>query len=95
LLDEHTAALDPKTAEQVLHLTDKLVAQNNLTTFMITHNMQDALTYGNRLIMLHHGQIVVDLQGHEKEQASVNDLIELFKENSGQKVEDEGMLLGV
>jgi len=95
LLDEHTAALDPKTAEQVLHLTNKLVEKNNLTTFMITHNMQDALSFGNRLIMLHHGQIVVDLSEEEKKRATVNDLVELFKERSGQVVEDESMLLGV
>ena len=93
LLDEHTAALDPKTAQQVLDLTQKLVEKNKLNTFMITHNMQDALTYGNRLIMLHNGKIVVDLKDEQKEKASVNDLIELFKIRSGQEIEDEGMLL--
>lgn len=94
LLDEHTAALDPKTAAQVLHLTQKLVADQNLTTFMITHNMQDALTYGNRLIMLHHGKIVVDLSKEVKEKATVENLIELFRKNSGADLEDDSMLLG-
>ncbi|MDR2832941.1 MAG: ABC transporter ATP-binding protein [Streptococcaceae bacterium] len=94
LLDEHTAALDPKTAEQVLNLTQKLVEKQNLTTFMITHNMQDALRFGNRLIMLHQGQIVVDLKGEAKQKASVHDLIELFKEKSGTLVNDDAVLLG-
>lgn len=94
LLDEHTAALDPKTAAQVLHLTDKIVNEQKLTTFMITHNMQDALQYGNRLIMLHKGKIVVDLSREEKEHATVEDLIHLFKQNSGSELEDDAMLLG-
>lgn len=66
LLDEHTAALDPKTAEKVLNLTEKIVTRDNLTTLMITHNMRDALRFGNRLIMLHNGQIIIDVQGEEK-----------------------------
>ncbi|MCL1949268.1 MAG: ATP-binding cassette domain-containing protein [Turicibacter sp.] len=92
LLDEHTAALDPKTAEQVLKLTDKIVTEQNLTAFMITHNMQDALTYGNRLIMLDKGKIIVDLSKEEKERATVEDLMRLFKERSGSVLNDEALL---
>jgi len=94
LLDEHTAALDPKTAEQVLMLTQKLVAEKKLTTFMVTHNMQDALRYGNRLIMLHNGRIVVDLKGEEKEKATMEDLLQLFKQNSQSEIGDDALLLG-
>lgn len=94
LLDEHTAALDPKTAAQVLYLTDKIVKEQNLTTFMITHNMHDALKYGNRLIMLHEGRVVVDLKGEEKSNATVEDLMRLFKQNSGSQMEDDSILLG-
>lgn len=94
LLDEHTAALDPKTAAQVLYLTNKIVTEQNLTAFMITHNMHDALRYGNRLIMLHKGKIVVDLSKEEKENATVEDLMRLFKQNSGTELEDDAMLLG-
>jgi len=80
LLDEHTAALDPKTAKKVLTLTDKIVNQNKLTTLMITHNMRDALTYGNRLIMLHQGHILLDVSGKEKEKLTTNDLLNMFDE---------------
>ena len=66
LLDEHTAALDPKTAQKVLEQTDKLIAENNLTTLMITHNMKDAIKHGNRLIMMHDGKIILDIKGEEK-----------------------------
>jgi len=93
LLDEHTAALDPKTAEQVLLLTKKIVEEKQLTTFMVTHNMQSALRFGNRLIMLHNGQIVVDLKGKEKEIATMEDLLQLFKLNSRIEFEDDGVLL--
>ena len=94
LLDEHTAALDPKTAEQVLTLTEKMVEEKKLTTFMITHNMQDALRYGNRLIMLHNGRIVVDLNGEEKEKATMEGLLQLFKQNSQSEIKDDALLLG-
>ncbi len=78
LLDEHTAALDPKTAQIVLDLTVKLVSENNLTTFMVTHNMKDALKYGNRLIMMNEGKIILDVANEEKEKLGVKDLLELF-----------------
>ena len=94
LLDEHTAALDPKTAEQVLYLTDKIVNEQKLTAFMITHNMHDALRYGNRLIMLDKGKIIVDIANEEKEKATVEDLMRLFKERSGNAIEDDAVLLG-
>ncbi|TLG77260.1 ABC transporter ATP-binding protein [Culicoidibacter larvae] len=93
LLDEHTAALDPKTSQSVLALTDKLVAEKNLTTIMITHNMDDALKHGNRLIMLHEGQIVVDVSGAEKAQLGVTDLLALFQKNSGTELVDDSVLL--
>lgn len=93
LLDEHTAALDPKTAAQVMYLTDKIVKEMKLTTLMVTHNMQDALSYGNRLIMLYEGRVVVDLTKEEKSKLQVNDLIRLFKENSGVSLVDDSMLL--
>ncbi len=93
LLDEHTAALDPKTAEQVLSLTKKIVAENKITTLMVTHNMEDALAFGNRLIMLHAGQIVAELSTSEKANAKTNDLMRLFKENSGTALGDDQMLL--
>lgn len=83
LLDEHTAALDPKTAKIVLDLTDELVKKNNLTTFMVTHNMKDALHYGNRLIMMNEGKIILDVSGKEKEKLTINDLLSLF-EKSGE-----------
>lgn len=84
LLDEHTAALDPKTAQKVLELTDKLVAQHALTTLMITHNMRDALRFGNRLIMMHGGRIVVDVKGEQKRSLTVPDLLALFEKGAGQ-----------
>lgn len=78
LLDEHTAALDPKTAKKVLELTDKIVKENGMTTLMITHNMKDALTYGNRLIMFHGGHIILDVRGEEKQKLTIEDLLEKF-----------------
>lgn len=93
LLDEHTAALDPKTSEMVLALTDKIVNEKNITTLMITHSMEQALTYGNRLIMMNQGQIVVDVSGDEKAQLSVNDLLQLFKERSGTEATEDALLL--
>ena len=79
LLDEHTAALDPKTAKIVMDLTNKIVKDNNLTTLMITHNMKDAITYGNRLIMLNEGKIVLDIKGEDKQKLSVDALIKAFE----------------
>ncbi len=78
LLDEHTAALDPKTAKKVLELTDKIVKENQMTTLMVTHNMKDALTYGNRLIMFNQGHIVLDVKGEEKKKLTVEDLLKKF-----------------
>ena len=78
LLDEHTAALDPKTARKVLSLTDSIVKQDNLTTFMVTHNMKDAIKYGNRLIMMSEGRIVYDVRGQEKQNLQVEDLLKKF-----------------
>ena len=80
LLDEHTAALDPKTAKKVLELTDKIVKENQMTTLMITHNMKDAITYGNRLIMFHLGHIIYDVRGEEKAKLTVEDLLKRFDE---------------
>ena len=91
LLDEHTAALDPKTAAKVLELTDKLVKENKLTTFMVTHNMKDALKYGNRLIMMCDGKIIFDVSGKEKEKLEVKDLLDKFN-NAGGVVSDSMML---
>ena len=92
LLDEHTAALDPKTAQKVLELTVKLVEKNSLTTFMVTHNMKDALKYGNRLIMMNEGQIIFDVSGEDKKKLEVNDLLAKFDEVGG--VVNDKMLLG-
>lgn len=93
LLDEHTAALDPKTSITVMELTTKLIAEQNLTAFMVTHDMEDALHYGNRLIMLHQGQIVVDVKDQEKQNLTVPQLMELFHHNSGATLRDDQLLL--
>lgn len=93
LLDEHTAALDPKTAAKVLEITNKLVTENNLTTLMITHNMHDAIAYGNRLIMMHEGHIVVDVSGDEKKQLTVSQLLNLFEQASGSAMVDDKVML--
>lgn len=93
LLDEHTAALDPKTSQSVLSLTEKIVNEKNLTTLMITHNMEDAIRYGNRLIMLYNGKIVVDIKGPEKNNLTVADLLALFQKNSGQTLTDDALIL--
>ena len=84
LLDEHTAALDPKTAEKVLSLTDTIVRENNLTTLMITHNMRDALRFGNRLIMMDNGRIVLDVNGEEKKGMTIPDLLAKFEAAAGE-----------
>ena len=88
LLDEHTAALDPKTAKKVLELTDKIVKENQMTTLMITHNMRDAITYGNRLIMFHMGHIIYDVKNKEKQKLTVEDLLKKFDE-ADKKAEQE------
>ncbi len=88
LLDEHTAALDPKTAQRVIGLTKKIVEKNNLTTIMITHNMQQAIKYGNRMIMLHEGKIQFDIQGEEKNALTVEEVVRKF----GAELKDEALL---
>ena len=93
LLDEHTAALDPKTAAKVLELSDKIVAENHLTTLMVTHNMRDAIAHGNRLIMMDAGRIVVDVAGEEKKKLTVPDLLEMFSLASGSDEANDAMLL--
>jgi len=94
LLDEHTAALDPKTAAKVLELTDRIVEENKLTTLMITHNMKDAIAHGNRLIMMNEGHVVVDVEGEEKQKLSVEDLLRLFVKASGNEFTDDRAVLG-
>lgn len=91
LLDEHTAALDPKTAKKVLELTDKIVKENQMTTLMITHNMKDAITYGNRLIMFHQGHIILDVKGEEKQKLTIEDLLDKF--NQAGELPPDSMIL--
>lgn len=93
LLDEHTAALDPKTATKVLDTTDKIVNRDHLTTLMITHNMKDAIAHGNRLIMLHEGKIIIDIAGEEKAKLTVTDLLAKFGQASGSDAADDTLLL--
>ena len=93
LLDEHTAALDPKTAAKVLGLTNKIVTESNLTTLMITHNMHDAIEYGNRLIMMHEGRVVVDVSGEEKKKLTIPQLLELFEKASGNEFANDKVML--
>ena len=93
LLDEHTAALDPKTAAKVLETTNNIVNEHNLTTLMITHNMKDAIATGNRLIMMNNGQIVLDIQGEEKKKLTVDDLLHKFVEVSGEEFNNDRALL--
>ena len=93
LLDEHTAALDPRTAEKVLHLTRDIVAENKLTTMMVTHNMRDAIAYGNRLIMMHEGRIILDIKGEEKKNLTVEMLLEQFAKASGDEFTNDRALL--
>ncbi len=94
LLDEHTAALDPKTAAKVLELTDKMVSENNLTTLMITHNMRDAITHGNRLIMMNEGKVILDIGPEEKKKLTVEDLLQKFETVSGHEFASDKALLG-
>ncbi len=93
LLDEHTAALDPATAAKVLKLTDQIVAENKLTTLMITHNMNDAIAHGNRLIMMNQGEIILDISGEEKKALTRDDLLQKFAEISGSSLETDRVLL--
>ena len=93
LLDEHTAALDPKTAAKVLEITDMIVNRDHLTTRMITHNMRDAITHGNRLIMMWEGKIILDIQGEEKKKLTVKNLLDKFEEASGEEFSNDSALL--
>ena len=93
LLDEHTAALDPKTAAKVMELTDRIVTKERLTTLMITHNMRDAIQYGSRLIMLHEGRVILDISGEEKKQLTVTDLLAQFAKVSGDEFASDRALL--
>ena len=93
LLDEHTAALDPKTAAKVLSATQRIVEKDNLTTMMITHNMRDAIAYGNRLIMMYEGHVIIDVSGEEKKHLTVEQLLNLFSQASGSDEADDKLLL--
>ena len=93
LLDEHTAALDPKTAAKVLEATDRIVGEDNLTTLMITHNMKDAIAHGNRLIMMYEGHVIYDVAGEEKKNLKVSDLLTKFEEVSGGEFANDRMML--
>ena len=93
LLDEHTAALDPKTAEKVLTMTQKVIGRDHLTSLMITHNMRDALRFGNRLIMMNAGRIVVDVNAEEKAKLTIPDLLALFEKASGSALDNDRMML--
>ena len=92
LLDEHTAALDPKTAAKVLEISDRIVAENHLTTLMVTHNMRDAIAHGNRLIMMDSGRIVLDISGEEKKRLTVEDLLQRFSKVATTEVSDRTLL---
>lgn len=94
LLDEHTAALDPKTAAKVLEISDKIIAEHGLTAMMVTHNMKDAIAHGNRLIMMHEGRIIYDVTGEEKKRLHVSDLLAKFEEASGDEFANDRMMLG-
>ena len=93
LLDEHTAALDPKTAKVVLDLTDKIVEENHLTTLMVTHNMKDAIAHGNRLIMMNNGHVLFDIKGEEKKNLTIEELLEKFNQTSGEVFASDKALL--
>ena len=94
LLDEHTAALDPKTARNVLELSDELIRTNHLTTIMITHNMNDAIKYGNRLVMMNNGRIIFDVSGEEKQKLTIEQLLAMFSSSSGESFANDRALLG-
>ena len=93
LLDEHTAALDPKTAAKVLALSEEIISAHKLTTLMVTHNMHDAIVHGNRLIMMHNGRVILDISGEEKKQLTVEDLLAKFSQISGQEFANDRALL--
>ncbi len=93
LLDEHTAALDPKTAKTVLDLTEQFIAEDKLTAMMVTHNMKDAIRLGNRLVMMHEGRIIYDVSGEEKQRLEVKDLLQKFEEASGGEFANDRMML--
>ena len=93
LLDEHTAALDPKTAAKVLDITDKIINENHLTTIMITHNMKDAIKHGNKLVMFHEGKIIIEISGEEKKKLTVEDLLEMFNKASGTEFANDRAIL--
>jgi putative ABC transport system ATP-binding protein len=93
LLDEHTAALDPKTARNVLALTERIVRENGLTAMMVTHNMKDALQYGNRTIMMHEGKILIDIDSNAKKRLKVENLLAMFERASGDAIVSDRMLL--
>lgn len=93
ILDEHTAALDPKTAAKVLELSDKIIAEHHLTAMMVTHNMRDAIRHGNRLIMMDGGKIILDISGEEKKRLTVEELLERFQQASGAGMDNDRMLL--
>ncbi len=93
LLDEHTAALDPGTAEKVLKLTDDIVRENHITCLMITHNMQSALDLGNRTLMMHQGRVIYDVTGEERSRLTIRDLTDKFREESGKALDNDRMLL--
>ena len=94
LLDEHTAALDPKTAQKVLDITDRIVERSGLTTFMVTHNMKDAIRHGNRLLMLNEGKIILDIKGEEKKKMTVEKLLNRFEKASGEAFTNDAAILG-
>mgnify|MGYP003429537310 CR=1 FL=1 len=93
LLDEHTAALDPKTAAKVLEISDMLIAENKLTALMVTHNMKDAIAHGNRLIMMNEGKIIFDVSGEEKQKLTVDQLLTLFSKASGSDEVNDKLIL--
>ena len=93
LLDEHTAALDPKTAAKVLDLSEKIIKENKLTAMMVTHNMRDAINYGNRLMMMNEGHVILDISGEEKKKLTVDDLLQKFEQVSGEEFDNDEALL--
>ena len=93
LLDEHTAALDPKTAAKVLDITDKIIEKSKLTTFMVTHNMKDAINHGNRLLMFNEGRIILDIKGEEKKKLTVEKLLKQFEKISGEEFSNDSAIL--
>ena len=93
LLDEHTAALDPKTAAKVLEISDRIIADHHLTAMMVTHNMKDAIMHGNRLIMMHEGRVILNIAGEEKKKLTVEDLLHQFEKVSGEEFANDKALL--